>query len=406
MMQKIMKLAVVAACMLLVFSACKESNNSGETPDPEDKQFLTWVTTGNPEGDYLLASTSLLDGKVTPLGAGIDATSLGIYAFSTTDKDGYIYTLVDHKFTKSQIEGNQLKTLGSLVISDINYLDCYYFWDGDNLLLFQNVSTANSKPIYVIIDTQKLEITASGTVDIPVWPTDKVTDSNGKEVPVRIEIRIVELRDGKLLVGWAYNSETGDLKTHTANFDYPAMNNPKDVSDNDYKLWSNMSGGAQYDHVSFTDEEGDYYVGNQRTDKPGFYGFVRIKKGQTAVDPTYKFDFDNDRLIVKTIPVGNGKAIAQFYNDDASGSGYSITTQYIDLRNKTIIADLNQLGLPSSIYYAIKPVTIDEGKAYIAVASADQGNFVWEYDPSSNKLAKGLEIEGGVTEIPYLTRLK
>lgn len=379
--------------------SCKDDNNTPE-PGPEpsaEKEFMVWVMAGNPVGSYILPTETLTGGKLSPVGNGIDMTALGTSApMGVLDKDGYLYYILNNKFNKARIENNQLVPVGSIVQTSITYIGAGFFnvWDGNKLVMFEDGKTPNSRPVFSIVDTEKMEVVASGTLDIPVWETDEVTGPDGKTVPVSMRLRAVTIKDGKLFVSWNYNKETGDLQYHSGFLDYPSMQNFQSEFKTDYLIESNG--------VVFTDDQGHTYL--RKVDDAYNHGYVRIKKGETSVDPTYNFDLklQNTNIMGDVWDLGNNKQLLLYYEKIAS---WEVGFVVIDIKSGKMIGNINDLGLPFGSQQGGKFVLIDDGKAYIGLTS-DEGSFIWEYDHVANKLNRGLEIEGGVSSIPYVTRLK
>jgi len=73
----------------------------------------------------------------------------------------------------------------------------------------------------------------------------------------------------------------------------------------------------------------------------------------------------------------------------------------LDLTAKT----RTKLDLPLNKVVHASPVDVEDGKAYIAVASSGSGNFVWTYEISTGKLTKGMEIKG-VDNVDWISRFE
>ena len=131
----------------------------------------------------------------------------------------------------------------------------------------------------------------------------------------------------------------------------------------------------------------------------------RIKNGATALDPTYFFDLSaktDNGMGAAMWHIGNGKAIVR-----TRIKGESIDAEHsfsvIDVRTGTFIKTLD---LPADKgERMVNAVVVEDGKAYIAVNAADK-DYIWEYDPASEKLTKGAEFVDGIDYILRLEKTK
>lgn len=404
-MKVIKSIVGIILFLSIIFSSCKKENN-GPDPEPEppvEKEFMVWVLAGNPVGSYVLPTKTLTEGKISPVGNGIDLTSMGATASGAIiDRDGYFYYIFNNRLNKSKIEDNQLKTEASIVLNSISYIGVftYHIWDGNNLIMIENGKEANSKPVYTIVNVDEMKITASGTLDIPVWEADIVTGADGQKTPVSISVRAAQIMGEKIFVSWNYNRETGDTKCYSGFLSYPDMSNLSKKTATDYVLSTIPDG---WGNLAYIDDEDNYYFIKKEENKREY---VRINGETEELDPNYVFYLSNNKNVpVNYCDLGNNLQLASFHSTSEGRTSFEY--KLLNIKEGKIIADLNAMGLPLNIgVFNRKSIISVDGKAYIAVVSDTQGNFIWEYDPATNQLTKGLEIEGGVTSMPYFTRLK
>ncbi len=407
---KCSQMAVGILLLAVFFSAC-DKKNPDPTPDPPvEKQFMIWASAGIPQTHYFLTTKSLTEGKISPVGNGIDITSQIENPMSLLYKDGYFYSISDNKFTRASISGNKLVAENMVinrnkVMAGRNF--AYHFWDGDKLVILESSNLTNTKPIYNIVDTKQLKTIATGVLDIPIYQTDKITAPDGKEVPVMVDLTGAVFREGKIFLMWRYYAEgIPGVRARSGVLDYPAMNNLTGTAASEvYDLFTNINGDNVLTH---TDNEGNLYLVRKNSSGDGRYFYVRINKGQTVPDPSYNFYIDESSVMPTSYcSVSDNRQIAGFYNTkDPNWRNWTIDYKLVDIKAGKVIADLNALGLPHDVGRPAQAVIVEDGKAYMAVNGGDLGKFIWEYDLSANKLTRGLEADGGLDAFPFLTRLK
>ncbi len=126
----------------------------------------------------------------------------------------------------------------------------------------------------------------------------------------------------------------------------------------------------------------------------------KIKAGENTFDANYFFDLsaisNGNREYYGLWDLGNGKALTRVGRQGllTTFDDYTSTDVFdyylIDLVAKT----RTKLDLPLSKVVHASTVLVENGIAYIAVASSTAGNYVWSYNISSGVLTKGLEIKG------------
>jgi len=100
--------------------------------------------------------------------------------------------------------------------------------------------------------------------------------------------------------------------------------------------------------------------------------------------------------------IGNGKAIIRTRVDGESIDADHFFT-VVDVKNGSFI---KKLDLPvDKGERMVKAVIVEDGKAYIAVNSADK-DYIWEYDPAAESLKSGAEFVGGIDYILRLEKVK
>jgi|GEM_PF-773460 len=99
--------------------------------------------------------------------------------------------------------------------------------------------------------------------------------------------------------------------------------------------------------------------------------------------------------------IGNGKAIIRTL---VAGQAIDADHSYsiINIRTGSFIKKLDLLA--DKRERMVQAVIIEDGKAYIAVNARDR-DYIWEYDPATDKLTKGAEFTGGIDYILRIEKL-
>jgi hypothetical protein len=194
-------------------------------------------------------------------------------------------------------------------------------------------------------------------------------------------------------------------KFNVAVISYPAMTTESTLSDT---RTTTPGGPIVYAPASFIDENNDIYF---ISDPVSGYDYkspsavYRIKSGSTTLDPTYYFDFSskvNNEMGAAMWYIENGKAIVR-----TRMAGQSIDSDHfyslIDVKSGSFI---KKLDLPADKgERMVQAVIVEDGNAYIAVNAADK-DYIWEYNPTTDKLTHGAEFVGGIDYILRLEKIK
>jgi len=395
----------IAATALL--SSCKDSPDDApsETIDTSGNLYSLWVTSST--GSYLLTTNDLMkDTLLSPNNnKGIDITShlpaafYGVYAYN---HHGKFYLSNDGKlFSQHEISSDgQFRETNNYVFPGNFFMGKVLdnISTKDELVLTKTAGTTNTtkkvleQPIYYM-NTNNLTINKSVTVDIPMIKyVPKQT--NGADDDPYIVPTSMTVRGDKLFVGHKYRSNitrTDIIDTaYIYVCDYPSLANGKIIKD---PRGGFTAGHWEINKPTFLDDNNDLYILTRRVGTSS-YGLLRIKSGETAIDPDYFFDlkdfnvFKNSSSMIQKL--GNGKAY--------------ISPYVVDPANKKIIADLRILA------GGAEPKTtmnfMENGKLYDVFKTDESKWFVYEYDPETNSLKRGAEIDPGVTWVYHVNKIK
>lgn len=100
--------------------------------------------------------------------------------------------------------------------------------------------------------------------------------------------------------------------------------------------------------------------------------------------------------------LGNGKAILKLQETEGYENekyGYTI----IDLETGKEVRKLTEITSGES---GERNIYVENGKAYIAVLTGEGTDYIWVYDSVTDKVSKGLSIQGGYNSFSRIDKLK
>ncbi|MFD1628716.1 hypothetical protein [Pseudopedobacter beijingensis] len=401
---------LLATCFVAttLFTACKKSPNEA-TPDVIDTSgnlYSFWVTTSN--GSYLLTTNDLMkDTLLSPNNnKGIDITSYlpasfyGVYAYN---HQGKFYLSNDGtRFSQLEITSEgKLKETNNFAFSGNFYLGKVLdeVSSADELVITKTAGTTNKiknvleQPIY-FMNTKNLTLNKTLTVEIPMIKYIP-KQTNGQDDDPYIVPTSLTVRGNKLFVGHKYKSNItkADIidTTYVYVCDYPSLANGKITKD---PRGGFAAGHWEVNKTTFLDDNNDLYIMTRRT-TTGAYGILRIKSGETEIDPDYFFDLKDYNVFANSFAaniqkLGNGKAY--------------ICPFVVDPAHQRVIADLRLLT--GSTGSRTKMNFMENGKLYDVFKTYESRWFVYEYNPENNTVKRGAEIDPGVADIYHVNKIK
>lgn len=358
--------------------------------------------------EYILQVSDLENGSLLPEKAGTEVSHKQIDREMIV-KDGYYFHL-DYRsrvFTKYKQGNGMMNTVASVNLPGFSIEN--YNWIGKDSLLLTGLETAGySSPRYVLIETRTMNILLKGDLDIP-GPFGDYTS---------MSIGFVNLSKGSLFVGYTYHTQistsdyTSSDTTYIAELKYPAMKRVKIMKD----TRSTYPGGINtVQSYSFTDEHNNFYfmtcpgiaLGN-RPDRPT--GIYRINNGSDTLDNDYFFDISHSAINNHSYGIwyaGNNKAIVRSERKDLyTGIGDHWLVPHFEFYVIDLLSgSAEKLPLPLDKGTRKECVIVEGEKAYIAVNSSTEGNYIWVYNIRSGKLTKGLQLKGDTDYILRIDRL-
>jgi len=402
-MKKLSHYSTRIALVLLFAAAISSCSKKEEVKEEETvkSEYSAVLCVGSwPNTAYYIAGIpSLTSGTISLTGNGAEMTGK-VYAQDVIQRDGFYYhaNFNSGRLGKYHVANNVLIVDKEIAFSWLNW-SSYTWVDNNTLVIF---GEGNSEARYAVVKVDNMTVT-TGKLNLTAKPAgfDAYT------------IGFAQYRDNKLFLGYGFGSTDYTSyptmpvyqKAYVAVISYPAMTVDKSLED---VRTTTFGGPNVYAPSSFVDENNDIYF---VSDPVYNYDYVspsvvyRIKAGTTEIDPTYFFNFStasNKEKVPAMWYIGNGKAVVRSRID-----GQSIDTDHyfcvIDVKTGKFI---KKLALPADKgERMVNAVIVEDGKAFIAVNAADK-DYIWQYDPATDQLTKGVEFVGGIDYILRIEKLK
>jgi len=389
---------LTVALTLFSLSGC-EKRSPGNIEEGTKYSAILCVGSWPNTAYYISGISSLTSGTISLKGNGAEMTGK-VYAQDVIQRDGFYYhaNAGSGRLGKYHVENGTLLIDKEIPFAYLNW-SSYTWVDNNTLVIF---GEGGGEARYTIIKVDKMTI-KTGKLALNAIPA-------GFQV---FNIGFAEYRANKLFLGYGYGSTDWSQypnmpvykKSYVAVIDYTSMTVEKSIEDT---RSTGFGGSTVYAPSSFIDENNDIYF---ISDPVGIYDYkspsamYRIKSGTTEIDPTYFFNFSvaaNNEKVPAMWYIGNGKAIVRSRID-----GESIDTDHyfwvIDVKSGRTI---KKLDLPADKgERMVNAVIVEDGKAFIAVNAADR-DYIWQYDPATDQLTKGVEFVGGIDYILRIEKLK
>ena len=370
----------------LIIISCEREPGSGTTGSGEKdyKYFLlsalgSWPNTVH----YMTATNDVTKGEMDITKEGDEINSKGTYSYIV--KNGFIYNYKTDQgvFKKFKYTQDRLTTIKEVPYTYISDISGYTWIDADTLLL--TGETGDGQHIrYTIFRASDLSIIRQGEIEgFQPFPNGYNFFTLGAVTYIDGQIYLqYSFRDGKWLTPQYYNLAVIDYKT------FKVKNS---VSDN---RSVGVSNGSPYFKTSFTkDNEAFYYTCFPRTGAgTGKISLLRALKGATAPDAGYEINLTElvggKSLETAIDYIGNNKIVI-LYRDPALGNSYNGRYAIVDIETRQLIRVLDEL--PGDEPYE-QGFFVQDKKLYIAVNASKGGNYVWIYDPQTDKTTKGMKL--------------
>ena len=392
---------IICALIFSFFNSCTKENTEKEILSQKKYSIYAMMKDGK---EYIIQTDLLKNGSINPEKQGAKVIPSRLF-YDLIVRDGFYYRL-DWKtstFIKYSILNNTFTQVSALPLTGFSTIENYNWINQDSLLLI-GYDQKSPKIRYAKIQVKKMTA-VEGIMQIP-------TPSGAFNW---MSVGFSKFMNGNLFVGYTYHT-ANNFQTYTTSdtvyveiLNYPEMRSVKSFKD----TRSAYPGGVNTRQPhSFTDEKGDFYfiacpgiaLGNNPNKPTGIY---RIKQSREILDPDYFFNISASAIQNHGYGfwyIGRGKAIVR---TERKGLFTGMKDHYSIPHFDFYILDLTtklttRLNLPLDKGTARQCILVENGLVYITVNSDSEGSYVWNYNPETGDLQKGLKFEG---EIDYILRL-
>lgn len=401
--------AVLALTGVSLLGSCSDNPSSGtEIEDNTKANYGIWVAVKtDKEFNYLLTVEDLMEQtSISPLKKGFDTEGHIDGTYGTVNK-GFYYSSQDNKISKFAVSNNRLTEVDNCIYADGDYssLMMKVYWNQYlNIIswtgVYNEVEKVNEKKL-IKIDAETMTIQSKLPFKFPI-PENLILNPDVENTyieskDISISPTWFEIRGNKAFVGYAYWDWGHMIHADNAQVlvcDYPSMENTKVI---EHKGNGVMSGTWWMSKSSFRDSRGDIYF--TTVDEENNYTLLRIKDKETDIDTSYSFDLSGNNIYVE----GFG---GQYDHHTYIKDGYALLGSVIvNIWSQKVLVDLDTLGYGEVQSAYSGGILVENGLLYIVMKTKDARWFVCEYNIDTNKLTKGIEIDGGVTSVNRIDKL-
>ncbi|WP_316820500.1 DUF4374 domain-containing protein [Pedobacter gandavensis] len=384
--------------LLIGISGC-EKRNVGNVEEGTKYAAILCVGSWPNTAYYISSIPSLTSGTISLKGNGAEMTGK-VYAQDVIQRNGFYYHMnsTSGRLGKYHVENGTLIIDKEIPFAYLNWSS--YAWADNNTLVIFGEGKGEAR--YTILKVDNMTI-KSGKLNLTAIP-------NGFQ---QYSFGFAQYRDSKLFLGYGFGSTDWTQypnmpvypKSYVAVIDYQTMAVEKNLEES---RTTGLGSLNVYAPSSFVDENNDLYF---ISDPVSGYDYkspsvmFRIKSGSTEIDPGYFFNYSaaaNNEKAPAMWYIGNGKAIVR---SRMAGESIDIDHYYriIDVKSGAMI---KKLDLPADKgERMVNAVIVEDGKAFISVNAADR-DYIWQYDPNTELLTKGVEFVGGIDYILRIEKLK
>ncbi|WP_373735067.1 hypothetical protein [Bacteroides heparinolyticus] len=409
-------LAFMAAVTVFSFTACSDDKPE-PTPDvptiDEGKyHFDLFVTVDNHGGmssrnKTIVNSTASLAADKGVITIKREGAELNDFSMESISKGKYYYQIPStaDRFVKYQIKNNSAQTIKERPFKANSYKARSYThaWLNDNTLVIMSANGKADKIIWTKLNTDDMSISGEGTLELSL-PASTLEGEETKKFTTSGILTYNE-KAGKLYYFYfGKNGASGASGKATTNF-YTAVLNPETmaVESNKMNTKAHEMAGSAYGELMqncvMYDENGNLYLAAfNRAEKVEEGCLLRIKKGESDIDPTYNGYKNTEGKLLTVQYLGGNKALA-YVRNDSQGTKIDSYSHYYAIVNLST-------GQSERLKYNGKEIAYSGGrfsqrsvifnnKAYIGVNTKDDANsIIYIYDIKTGSVEKGAEVDG------------
>ncbi|TCO92562.1 hypothetical protein EV202_10914 [Bacteroides heparinolyticus] len=409
-------LAFMAAVTVFSFTACSDDKPES-TPDvptiDEGKYHFDLFVTVDKHGGMSSKNTTIVNSTASlAADKGVitikrEGAELNDFSMESISKGKYYYQIPStaDRFVKYQIKNNSVQTIKERPFKANSYKARSYThaWLNDNTLVIMSANGKADKIIWTKLNTDDMSISGEGTLALPL-PASILEGEETKKFTTSGILTYNE-KAGKLYYFYfGKNGASGASGKATTNF-YTAVLNPETMAVESKKMNTKaheMAGSAYGELMQncvMYDEDGNLYLAAfNNIGKVEEGCLLRIKKGESDIDPTYNGYKNTEGKLLTVQYLGGNKALAYVRNDSQGTKIDSYSHYYVIVNLST--------GQSERLKYNGKEIAYSGGrfsqrsvifnnKAYIGVNTKDDANsIIYIYDIKTGSVEKGAEVGG------------
>lgn len=408
-MKKITFNVLILMLAAVVFTAC-EKEKPVVKPQPEEQtagHFDIWSSVGAvggmSDGNGLIKSVQSLDeGVLDYKNSGVSITQ-DILLKECFVKGKYYYTVTKNgRFGKYRVTDKVVETVKEFPFDLLKDRRFCHLWLDDKTAMLIGSNGPSSKILWAKIDTEQMQLLDSGELKLPEPKEGETFNSSG--------MAAYRKADNKIIYSFVYlknrRAARGEFYMAFIDAANPSAE-PKIVTENRAEQMASTAFGELTQPKSFFDEQGNYYIacaiylpneGASTTSQRGV--LLRVKNGETQIDPSYNGYSRERGKFVGMAYMGNNKALLYMQdpmyttgNTTWLNNNYIFYYLFLDL-NTGAITDLKE-QLPFTSGNFADRFLVRNGKAYIGVNPEKSDACVYVYDIAKNTFAKGMSIASG-----------
>lgn len=406
-------LAFMAAMTAFSFTACSD-DNSEPTPDvpavDEGKYHFDLFVTVDKHGGMSSKNTTIVNSTASlTADKGVitikrEGAELNDFSMESISKGKYYYQVSDKGFVKYQIKNNSVRTIQERPFKTNTYKVRSYThaWLNDRTLVIMSANGKADKIIWTKLNADDMSISGEGTLQLPL-PASTLEGQETKKFTTSGILTYNE-KAGKLYYFYFGKSGgTGANSKATTKF-HTAVLNPETMaveSDKANAKADEMAGSAYGELMQNSvmyDENGNLYLAAFNRSKVEEGCLLRIKKGESDIDPAYSGYKNTEGKLLTVQYLGGNKALI-YARNDAKGTKIDSYSHYYAIVNLST-------GQSERLKYNGKEIAYSGGrfsqrsvifnnKAYIGVHTEDAPNsIIYIYDIKTGAIEKGAEVDG------------
>ncbi|MFR9568836.1 MAG: hypothetical protein SNJ09_08510 [Rikenellaceae bacterium] len=336
----------------------------------------------------------------------------------TLYKGGYYYQIPQDadRFGKYKIENDMLTIVKEFKLPVGAVLAAKYYcgdWIDDDTLVIMGTINSKQNIAWLKINTTDMTLISSGTLDLDM--TSIAWNGIAKSYTLSTS-GLVGYRssDDRLIYSYSVKRRATEDATEDTSMDVSvAFIDPSDMSikttvtDSRVEQTYGTAWGELEQNTTFFTDGGDYYICCRNSPNDTYEsGFIRIKAGETKVDPLYLGLFSLDEKVCTAEYLGGDEVLVYAQNLMLTGAEdkWSSSTELSCYYSIWNVADNTRSQIQyngSNLPYCTGNLTtqiftVADGKAYIGVVSSDYTG-IYIYDIAEKSTTKGATIATGYT---------